>query len=242
MNIKKELFSLYSNKWENFAYQLEQNNYIENFAMPFLLDMPESLEDKFKIMIYGQETWGWHDGACLTDWIEKGMRGYKNFFWDKNFYSGYSRSSFWQAFRFYEKNIPSILKENNIEREPIFIWNNISKLGLGNEKTGVNDTSRELERKYFNVIREEFEIIKPDLTIFLTGPNRDHDIKFHFNDSSFSRATDVFSQRKMALININETPALRLYHPAYFSGFNKKYKKESLEVLRKIIGGKDLGV
>ena len=238
MNIKQNLFNLYSSKWDDFAHQLKKSNYLDNFAMPFLLDVPDSLEDKFKIMIYGQETWGWHDGASLDGWVEKGMHGYKRFFWDKNFYNGYQRSSFWQTFRFYEKHIPKILNENKIIQEPIFIWNNISKLGLGNGKTGVNETSRAVEQKYFNVVKEEFEIIQPDLVIFLTGPTRDHDIKFNFKDAEFKQAIDTFSQRKMALVDINGISGLRLYHPAYFGGFNKKYKKDTLEVLKSMINHK----
>lgn len=238
MSIKQSLFNLYSSKWDKFADQLEESNYQCNFAMPFLLDVPDSLEDKFKIMIYGQETWGWYDGSSLDGWIEKGMLGYKRFFLEKNFYSGYQKSSFWQAFRFYEKHIPEILKGKDIAQEPVFIWNNICKLGLGNEKTGVNGLSRALEQKYFDIVQGEFEIIKPDLVIFLTGPTRDHDIKFNFKDVKFTQAIDTFSQRKMALVDINGIGGLRLYHPAYFSGFNKKYKKDTLEVLKSIINQK----
>jgi hypothetical protein len=235
MSFKEHLTNLYNDKWVDFSEELKKADYITNFAMPFLLDIPDEINNKFRIMIYGQETWGWHDGKDIDSWIENGMNGYRRFFWDKNFYKEYGKSSFWQAFRFYEKNIPIILRESNVDIEPIFIWNNISKLGLGKGKTGVNDLSRELERQYFNVIREEFDIIKPHLVIFLTGPTRDHDIKFSFKESQFKRACDTFSQRKMALININGIEAVRLYHPAYFGGFNKKYKKESLEVIRKII-------
>ena len=238
MNIKQNLFNLYTNKWDKFADQLEKNNYQCNFAMPFLLDVPDSLENKFKIMIYGQETWGWHDGSSLNNWIEKGMLGYKKFFLEKNFYSGYQKSSFWQAFRFYEKHIPEILKLKGITQEPVFIWNNICKLGLGNEKTGINELSRTLEQKYFDVIRGEFEIIKPDLIIFLTGPTRDCDIKFNFQEAQFTQAVDSLSQRKMALIDINGIGGLRLYHPAYFSGINKVYKKESLLVLEKLLNNR----
>jgi len=235
MTIKQNLFNLYASKWDEFEAQLEKNNYYNYFAMPFLLDVPESFDDKFKIMIFGQETWGWYDGENLNGWLEKGMQGYTKFFLDKNFYDGYKQSSFWQAFRFYEKHIPEILKEKSIFKDPVFIWNNISKLGLGEGKTGVNTTSRELERKYFDVVQGEFEIIKPNLVIFLTGPTRDHDIKFNLKEAQFSKASDSLSQREMALVNINGVEGLRLYHPAYFSGFNKKYKKESLMILRNII-------
>lgn len=235
MTIKQNLFNLYASKWDEFALQLEQNNHNDNFAMPFLIDAPESFDNHFKVMIYGQETWGWHDGVNLDGWLKKGMQGYKRFFWDKKFYDGYMRSSFWQAFRFYEKNIPLLLKQNEINKEPIFIWNNISKLGLSEGKTGVNDKSRELERKYFNVVKGEFDIIKPDLVIFMTGPTRDNDIKFNFEQVLFSKVSDFFSQRKMALVEIDGIKGLRLYHPAYFSGFNKKYKKETLTILNKIL-------
>lgn len=163
------------------------------------------------------------------------MDEYKRFFWDKNFYEGYSKSSFWQAFRFFEKNIPNLLKENGIIQEPIFIWNNISKLGLSNNRTGVSDTSRRLERDFFDVASDEFEIVKPDLVIFLTGPNRDSDIKYNFKTTHFNPALDNYPQRKMAIIRISDVSALRLYHPAYYSGFTKKYKMDALSVINELI-------
>jgi len=85
MTIKQNLFNLYASKWDEFALQLEQNNHNDNFAMPFLIDAPESFDNHFKVMIYGQETWGWHDGVNLDGWLKKGMQGYKSFFGTKNF-------------------------------------------------------------------------------------------------------------------------------------------------------------
>lgn len=84
-------------------------------------------------------------------------------------------------------------------------------------------------------MKGEFDIIKPDLVIFMTGPTRDNDIKFNFEQVLFSKVSDFFSQRKMALVEIDGIKGLRLYHPAYFSGFNKKYKKETLTILNKIL-------
>lgn len=236
MELNNKLVELYERHWSVFSSELNKINSQQVFAMPFLLDLSQSLDDKFKIVIYGQETWGWHDGQDLENWIAKGMDGYKNFFWERKFYTGYGKSSFWQAFRFFEKNIPKMLKAKGIEKEPIFIWNNISKLGLSNNSTGVSETGRKLERDFFKVIQDEYNIIQPDLVIFLTGPNRDHDIKFNFNSPEFSPAIEKYSQRKMAKIKLENTYSLRLYHPAYFSGFTKEYKKDALFVVESLIG------
>ena len=184
-------------------------------------------------MIFGQETWGWYDRCSLDDWIKIGMNEYERFFLKKNFYPGYGKSSFWQKFRFFEKELSGLIKDQ--DRVPVFIWNNISKIGNSLGKTGVSDSNRLIERTYFSVIAKEIEIIKPDLCIFMTGPNRDHDIKYHFSDINFDKINDIHTIREMAIVSALGIKGLRLYHPSYFGGFNNEYKKRALETLKSMV-------
>ena len=226
---------LYKESWADLSAQLNREENQGQYVMPFFIKAPEIINDPqiYKIMIFGQETWGWYDHCSLEKWIEIGMNEYERFFLKKGFYSGYRKSSFWQKFRFFEKELSKIIIEQG--RKPVFIWNNISKIGNSDGKTGVSDNNRSIERQYFNVIAKEVEIIKPDLCIFMTGPNRDHDIKFNFPDASFKIANDIDLIREMALIDFLNIKGLRLYHPSFFAGFNNKYKMRALNVLKEIL-------
>ena len=228
---------LYKEYWADLSIQLNLEENHDKYAMPFMIKVPEMINDPqyYKIMIFGQETKGWYDHCSLEKWIEIGMNEYENFYLNKNgFKSKKNRiSSFWQKFRFFEKELSKILIEQN--KKPIFIWNNISKIGNSGGRTGVSDSNRAIEREYFDVIVKEVEIIKPDLCIFMTGPKRDHDIEFNFPDASFTKANDVDSVREMAILNFMEIQGLRLYHPRVVGGFNNKYKLRALNVLKEML-------
>ena len=99
----------------------------------------------------------------------------------------------------------------------------------------MTDENRAIERKYFPVVSLEVDILKPDLCIFMTGPNRDHDIKFHFQDCVFKKAFDQYSIREVARIESKKIKGLRLYHPSYFGGFNNKYKKDIRNLLAEML-------
>jgi hypothetical protein len=234
-NQNQSLNEIYRKYWDHLSSELQLEKNLNTFAMPLLLKAPELInnENTYKIMIFGQETKGWYDHCSLDRWINIGMDEYERFYLHKNFSKRYGKSSFWQKFRFFEKELSKILKEQN--KVPIFIWNNISKIGRSNRRTGVTDDIRSIERKYFPIVSLEIDILKPDLCIFMTGPNRDHDIKFHFQDSIFKKASDQYSIREVARIESEKIKGLRLYHPSYFGGFNNKYKRDIRNLLAEML-------
>ncbi|WP_136798706.1 hypothetical protein [Desulfosediminicola ganghwensis] len=148
---------------------------------PLLVKVNEEyINSEVKVIIFGQETDGWY--GCFNETqhdIDKLMSGYHDYL-RKISPNGKKRSkrAFWNGknFAYFERNL--ILDG----KRPEFIWNNISKIGnLGRGKP--EEDIRRLERAYFNVIREEVEILSPDLIIFTTG-KRDGYIKHHFGNSS----------------------------------------------------------
>lgn len=237
MDKNSQLNQLYITHWINLSSQLNLDENKDTFAMPFFIKLPEEINDPkaYKIMIFGQETWGWYDKCSLDNWIKIGMNEYEKFYLNRNGFktSKNKKSSFWQKFRFFEKELSKLIK--NQESVPVFIWNNISKIGNSMSKTGVSDNNRLIERTYFSVIAKEIEIIKPDLCIFMSGPNRDHDIKYHFPSIEFRKANDIDSIREMAVIEGLGVKGLRLYHPSYFGGFNNTYKLRALESLTSML-------
>ncbi len=167
-------------------------------------------------MIFGQETKGW--GKHFTPSIEDVISIYRNFFFEEKFRK-YRKSSFWKAFRFFEEKI----REENSDKTVYFSWNNISKIGRPNKKTGVSKEVRLVERQYFSVIKQEVDLFQPDIVIFLTGPYRDEDIQHHFDDAEFKQIDVNVSSKRLAKIESKGLPArtVRLYHPSYYGGYNK---------------------
>ncbi len=221
MGINKQLEEIYSKYWAGF---IENGSTITSVipTNPLLLKVDEEEFEKsdIKVMIFGQETWGWHEFSTP---IEEGMNKYESFFIKENFYKRHKKSAFWKAFKFFKSN----LKRHFDDKSVTFVWNNISKIGKNNGKTGVTKEIRELEQNYFNVIKEELEILKPDIVIFLTG-NRNKDLKFHFTDITFENIEMQNPKKKKMKYKASTKvisrylpkKSVKLYHPSFFGGFN----------------------
>lgn len=188
-------------------------------------------EDRFysaknRILICGQETKDWDPFGKS---IEHGIATYKNFFIDEKFYGKYGISSFWKGFRYLKSEICKIYNTEDC----VFIYQNLSKMGRFDGVNGVTDGMRKLERNYFPVFRKEMEILNPDIVLFLTGPGRDCDIKFHFPDLELARTDTEPNMKKMAWLEAESLPkiTLRMYHPSYYAGFSNNYKQKAIQLI-----------
>ena len=95
-----------------------------------------------------------------------------------------------------------------------FIWNNIIKAGKQGKGRPHNEIL-EIERKYFNVIKKEIEIINPNIIIFFTGPYYDDVLKKVFPEIKISKI-DNFPERRLAKISVSSNCiAYRTYHPNF---------------------------
>ena len=230
MSINNRLREVYMENWSGL---IEHGSKITGpvAANPMLLSFNEKsyAEADMRVMICGQETWGWDNFGAS---IETSMAKYDRFFIQQEFYSGYGISAYWKAFRFFESKLRGFYQGQNIQ----FIYQNLSKIGRNDGKTGVTDQIRSLERQHFPVFKQELQILRPDFVLFLTGPNRDHDIRFHYPDLVFSHAGDERILRKRAWVTSSELPcaALRLYHPNYFKAWSNCYKSEALALITQI--------
>lgn len=119
--------------------------------------------------------------------------------------------------------LKSVIPNTSIE----YLWNNVSKIGCGGTDFGKSCCKptleiREIERKYFNVVADEVEILKPDIVIFLTGFYADNEIKdkFGLTDDDFTPVNEgIFLDR----INISGVKyAARTIHPSRQSNENLK--------------------
>jgi len=233
MNINHYLLNLYKDKWDSLTGELLLLS-PKKYTNPFLLSFDEGKVEKsdLRVMIFGQETKGWGDKYGFMENPEDTIQKYDRFFCQEKFYKGYSGSSFWKAFRHFRKKIINANKDKTV----CFSWNNINKIGKSNSKTGISPEVRVIERKCFSVVSAEVEAFKPDIVIFLTGPNRDSDIKQHFQDAKFTVVDDAFDKRALAKVTSKSLPqnSIRLYHPSYFGGFYQVRDIAVSEVLNSI--------
>ena len=242
--LNKQLFEIYNLNWDSVNYQLNKEN--ADFTAPFLLSIKEEewLSADLRIMIVGQETKGWWDKKGKVSYpktVCEAMNRYRISCYEhkdgnKHLFKRHKSGAFAKKYNYFEKMIrKEVQKYGDIKTA--FLWNNISKFGRANNRTGVSDKTREIERAYFPVVVDEFKILEPHIVIFMTGPNRDHDIKFHFPKCNFVKCSD-YEERKMAIMNGEAFVAIRLYHPSYFGGFTNQYKAVSTSVIFKLIESK----
>lgn len=217
-----ELEKLYKSKWGSL---LEAASELPTKAAnPLLIKVDQTYIDAdIKVMIVGQETDGWH-GQLNTGGVtvENLMDGYFNYF---NQVSGHGKNrgkrAFWNRknFRFFEEKLTEYFRGKSVS----FVWNNISK--IGNDGRGKPSPSiRKLERQYFNILADEFSILRPDVVIFTTGSTRDSFIQHHFGNKvqflpKLSLIDGVLAEQTLNLlaeVRIPQYPklkAIRIEHP-----------------------------
>ena len=240
--INEQLLDLYSSHWDELKSQaMEQFGDDEiKPACPLLLQVNEDEYSNadIKIMYCGQETRGWGTANLISCDMRSVLEIYQNFFLDKG-YKKHPNRGFFQKVKAFDAFFAHQFQNKKI----VSIWNNVSKIGKDKSKTGVTDKIRELERTHFPVLQREFEILKPDIVIFMTG-TRDYDIRFHFPDVKIEKIDSIErTQRQLASVSSKSIAkiAIRTYHPAYFRGFDNSMLRDVKELLKISINHNQLG-
>ncbi len=210
-----ELFELYNSKWNQFHKELSKINNNAQFlvkpANPLLLKIGDDKKYKnsdLKVMFCGQEPNTW--GGELKSNINKIQLYYQDFFLSNYCYEKYG-GQFWNGVNRLKELFKSTFPEKSIE----FIWNDIVKVGKRDGRGLPPRYIEEVELNYFKVIYKEVEILKPDVIVFMSGPNYDWFIKQQFGEVKFSHVEN-FNERQIAKIDIpGVASAYRTYHPNY---------------------------
>lgn len=212
--INDNLTQLYSGKWDNYFNKispiLEDGNVAIKPANPLLIyvDDEESYKNAdIRLMIFGQETNNWYSEREVS--IENIQNLYDGFFnggecWD---YGG----QFWNGV----KRFLTELKKKYSNKKIQLVWNNIVKIGKQDDKGFPPDYIYEIERTHFDVITDELDILKPNIVLFLTGPNYDSVIVDNFGALEY-KPVAPFSQRQLSMLQLFDIPfVFRTYHPNY---------------------------
>lgn len=212
MNTK--LADLYSSNRENLCSALkpilEDHKLEVKPTNPLLLkvnDIDAFNKADIRLMIYGQETNSW--GEQFSSSIDSTLSIYDEFFnTDRCFSYG---GQFWNGVN----RFLSLLQTKYPDKKIRFLWNNVVKIGKFADKGFPPDYIYEAERKYFPVIKDEMQIIKPNLVLFFTGPNYDSVIQDNFGKLKYD-AVDPFTEREVSKITLDNIPfVFRTYHPNY---------------------------
>lgn len=224
MKLNDQLAELYSKNWSELEMKAKST---ANITHPLLIKVNEEkyLESDIKVMIFGQETDGWHGEFPREEnpsTVERLMSAYESYYYGvKN----KSKRPFWnnRNFKYFENKITKHFKEKN--KNVAFLWNNISKIGKTSRGRATGNI-RELELKYLKVIEDEIEILKPDIVIFSTGVSRDKHIEDAFGRENvefefpklFFNGTNSFYETKDMIVKVQLTSfpnicAVRIEHP-----------------------------
>ncbi|MDR0659031.1 MAG: hypothetical protein LBG18_08910 [Mediterranea sp.] len=218
MNVKDQLRELYASKWSDLCAAMkpvvENESHETKPAKPLLLwpgkdDEYENAD--IRVMIVGKETRGWIDefdpAADPGVEIEEILNEY-----DRFYYPVKKGGSFWNGSKLFRQMLDSRFPDKKIR----YIWNNIIKMGKAHDKGAPSDSVYAIEQKHFSVVREEIEILKPHLLLFLTGHGYDRRIKDKLGELTFEPLSPSYPERELAKFKIpGAAPAYRTHHPNY---------------------------
>jgi hypothetical protein len=249
--MQKELNKLYTDNWG--ILKNKQNAFI-GVCNPLLIKVPDDYENAdVRVIIYGQETAGWHGelfnddhsmDSLLNDY-EAYLTEDKEYFHNQDYNKGdghlaYYHSKFrikkknkrvfWNRsnFKFFKEELSKFSTSNN--QSVSILWNNLSKLGLSKGAGKATKKIEELEHTCFNIMKDEFDILKPNIVIFTTGYKRDKLIENKLGAEIHEYLN--YPKKQLAKVTFQDKDILgiRTYHPRYPKG----RKSRNLEIVKYI--------
>jgi hypothetical protein len=212
--MNQQLKELYNSKWQELYRSIEplitDDTKVIKPASPLLISLDENEDyekSDIKIMVVGQETNGWHNIfekdpiAILDSYYHFITRGKC---WS---YGG----QFWNSV----KRFINLLKNKYPNKSVGFIYNNLVKIGKSSDKGFPPDYIYHVEKEHFNILKDEIEILKPDIVLFLSGANYDH-VLFDKLGNVAMNEVETFTKREFSVLEIENVKfAFRTYHPNY---------------------------
>ena len=214
--MNEKLIELYKSNWTKISDELNaiisNKNYSQKPTNPLLLSIDEEkyLNSEIKVLFLGQETNDW--GNNFTGNIEETLEIYDDFYNSKyalNSYGGH----FWNGInRFIE-----LLEKKFSEKRINYTWSNVVKIGAsGRDQNHPENYIYNIELEYFKVLEKELEILRPDIILFVSGPNYDSNIEKNLKGVEFNTCNSSFSKRQIAKLKFKEFNNIyRTYHPNY---------------------------
>lgn len=240
MKLHEHLKALYASQWEGLCRALqtlacEERAGVKS-AYPFLLSLArwegsQPMENWYtdadlKVMVFGQETNSWTGenddfGTPPSPVFSPNISMEAVMGIYEEFYASYYQNGTFSykgprygTFHYGFNRFASLLNAAFPGKRIAYVWNNLVKIGKAQGKGFCGSEIYALERKHFPVIREEVDILKPDLLLFLTG-TYDERIRDNWHDAQFS-ALSSYAGNEVAQVVSSELsmPAYRTSHPS----------------------------
>ena len=176
MNTNEALLHLYESKWNDLCKALDGNGLYGYEYSPLLLGVKD-VEDfdsaDIKVMLFGQEmSWGdWYQYDRQNQPLNECMMSIRTFdnkigAIDLNGKRG-TKSMGRGMNRFIDT-----LNAHYPDKKIRYVWNDVTKLGRNVKGSQQQKLLGQIEREHFDVIRDEINIICPQVVVFLTGPDK----------------------------------------------------------------------
>jgi len=223
--MNEKLIELYTQHWDNLSNGLNQiiadDKYKIKPANPLLISLTDV--EKFesadiRVMIIGQENNGWE--GIFSNNMNYLLSVYRDFAPVSGEYKhkGYFRDHF---------NLFTTMIKKKFENKKVsWIWNNLIKISKHKDIGVPPSYIYDIEKLNFKVLKEEIQIIKPNLILFYTGPYYDNYIKIHFPENT-KESINGFKPNQLVKIHIDGiNNVFRTYHPGYLNRLkNEGYSK-----------------
>jgi len=133
---------------------------------PMVIQPPHDYEQsKLKVMYVGQETNGWEGDFEPTLSIDRLLEVYDKF---ANGGGGFKYGGhFWNAIKHFQSCMAGI------EQSTRFTSNNLVKIGKAWGKGRPPRQVLDWQESWFQIVKQEVQLLKPDVVIFFSGPDYD---------------------------------------------------------------------
>ena len=223
--VNKDLLDLYTKNWDKIKEYSNSDDIVFQLAcVPQEYDKGKGVK---KLLVVGQEIYNWNStkesarDAMLYTLDKENMKSSRSIFMHFTF-QVYSDINNFKSKKYRKKH---------------FAWTNLRKFCYKkdnslNVKPNKKLDNEDLVNKEFSLLKQEIEIIKPDLVLFLTGNNYDEYIENHLSGCKIE-AIESYKKREIAHVIHSSLPkhSYRTYHPNHFRKAGKAKRKQYLKKL-----------
>ena len=174
MNINQSLAALYQTHWTDLCGSLDENGLYDYSYNPLLLHI-DNIDDfncaDIRVMLFGQDMsqGDWYKYERNDDVLSKCMPALTTF---DNKLGAISHGIRQKRGMGGGMNLfIDILNSKMPQKQIRYVWNDIVKLG---RNIKYNDKGRiliDIEKRVFDVIKKEVDIVRPHVIVFFTGPS-----------------------------------------------------------------------
>jgi len=236
MNLNQQLALYYDSRWSALCKALDANELYSYEYNPLLLninDIDDFEKADIKVMLFGQDMsagdWYMYDRDKLLD--EKGklspeIKTFNNKTGACDLYGKRQAKGMGGGMNLFIDRLNDKFKGKEVR----YVWNDIVKIGRnitkGNNKKAVLD---EIESQCFDVIKDEINLIQPQVIVFFTGPDTFWEGKLQKKlgicKINYKAIPNWNNIRQVALLELDKEQfpsvqyAFRTYHPCAYNKY-----------------------